>query len=230
MRTITVPQTGFETLDVGYRLTVAVPAGGNAIVTRSRGGQLLETVQVAAGQTRKFGEYELPMHFQIDCTAGSVNVSVAQTTDQVPARAIQETGAAVQGAIGEYKESAVAVGSAVALTTGVAANVTSLTLEPGDWDVSGVVLYHGGAGTVPNDVLQGISQTSATVPGAGDYSYDAVGIAVGAEDWAYRTPTVRVFVQATTTVYLVSRSDFSVSTLAVYGRIRARRITPSPSI
>lgn len=133
-------------------------------------------------------------------------------------------GDAVVGTVGEYQSSTVLVGAAVALTTGTPANVTSITLSAGDWDVSGVVAYHSASGTtVPNDVLQGFNTTSATVPALGAFSYDYVAVAI-TDDPAYPTPVVRFSLAAATTVYLVTKADFSVSTLVAYGFMRARRV------
>src|SRR5262249_6297435 len=43
---------------------------------------------------------------------------------------------APEGNIGELLSSFIASGSAVSLTTGVAANITSILITPGDWDVT----------------------------------------------------------------------------------------------
>ena len=133
-------------------------------------------------------------------------------------------GNAVAGTVGEYQEVAVLVGAAVSLSTGVVANVASMSLTAGDWDLNGIVSYHSATGTTaPNDVLQGISTTSATVGAQGTFSYDYVAVAI-TDDPSYVAPVVRVNIAATTTVYLVTKSDFAVSTLTAYGFMRARRI------
>lgn len=130
------------------------------------------------------------------------------------------------GVVGEYVSANLASGSAISLSTGVVANITNISLTAGDWDLSGVVLYHSASGTtIPADVKQGISTTSATMGAQGNFSYDYIGIALSAtDDPAYTTPVVRVSISATTTVYLVCDSDFSVSTLTAYGFVRARRV------
>ena len=126
------------------------------------------------------------------------------------------------GQVGEYLSASLAQGSAVALTTGVAANVVSLSLTPGLWEVSGLVAYHNNATTVMSDAEQGTSVTSATLGPLGSYTYDLVGLA-SAEDLFYVTPTQKINVSVTTTVYLVSKVDFTVSTAAAYGFIQAWR-------
>src|SRR5690349_16625741 len=54
---------------------------------------------------------------------------------------------AAAGKIGEYIESEVLSGSAVSLTTNTAANITSISLTAGDWDVWGAAVYQLGSGT-----------------------------------------------------------------------------------
>jgi hypothetical protein len=131
------------------------------------------------------------------------------------------------GQIGEYIESSILIGSAISLTTNVVANVTSISLTAGDWDVAGIVRVHSNSATTSfTQAIAAISLTSATldpekqaniftpaaVPTAG-INYCALGI-----------PATRVSLASTTTVYLVVRSAFTVSTAQAYGNITARRI------
>jgi len=114
--------------------------------------------------------------------------------------------------------------SSVTLSTGVAVNAAAISLTAGDWDVFGIAAFHSASGTtVPNDVKQGISSTSATLGAIGTYSYDYVAVAI-TDDPFYVAPVTRISISSTTTIYLVVMSDFSVSTLTTYGFIRARRM------
>ena len=71
---------------------------------------------------------------------------------------------ATTGYVGEYISSQVAVASAVALTTATPANVTSISLTAGDWDVDGVIdLNLSGATTT--DWTSGISTTTGAFGG-----------------------------------------------------------------
>lgn len=116
--------------------------------------------------------------------------------------------------------------SATTLSNGVINNIGAIQLTAGDWDVSGVVAYHSASGTtIPADVKQGISTTSATLGALGTFSYDYIAVALAAaDDPVYPTPVVRISIAATTTVYLIGMSDFTVSTLIAYGQMRARRV------
>lgn len=128
------------------------------------------------------------------------------------------------GALGEILSASVAVGSAVSLTTSTPANVTSLALTQGTWDVSGVVAYHGGSGTVPEWVAQGLNTTSATLGAVGSYALDYLAVVIPTDPGCV-TPVVRIVVPAGgVTIYLVAESSFTVSTLAAYGFVRAARV------
>ncbi len=129
------------------------------------------------------------------------------------------------GYVGEYTSSAVAAGSAVALTTNVTANVTSISLTAGDWDVTGIVQYTPGATTSVTQLTQGSSSTSATLGAQGSFSKFVTAASVlTAVDPAWNLPATRFSLAATTTIYLVSAATFTVSTLSAYGIIRARRV------
>lgn len=137
------------------------------------------------------------------------------------------------GFIGEYITSTVAVGSAVGLTTNTPANVTSISLTAGDWDVDSTVDFVVAATTSITQLQAGISLTSATFAsqagGSGLGTDPNTSFAQPAEvptalPLNMSTPTVRVSVAATTTVFLVTQGNFTVAALSAYGTIRARRV------
>jgi len=128
------------------------------------------------------------------------------------------------GSIGEYLSSTLIAASAVSLTSASAVGLTSVSLSAGDWDVSGVVCYHGSGTTNVTDVKQGINTASAVMPAIGGYSYNYVSAVVAtADDACQVTPTSRFSLAASATAYLNAMADFTVSTLTSYGFIRARR-------
>jgi len=132
---------------------------------------------------------------------------------------------AAAGYIGEYISSTLAIGSAVSLTTATTANVTSISLTAGDWDVSGNVGFIGAAGTLPTIEIAAIGQTSATLPtspNGGMYSREDIALPA-ASTQIIPIATGRISLASTTTVYLVAQATFSVSTLTAYGFIGARR-------
>lgn len=132
---------------------------------------------------------------------------------------------AAAGSVGEFVSSQVLSGSAVALANATAANVTSISLTAGDWDVYGVVQSAPAGTTTMTQLVGAVTTTSATFtlpgsPGRFSHPYStAAGVAPGGA-----TGPTRLSLGATTTVYLVAQATFAVSTCAAYGFIGARRI------
>ncbi|MDP9267248.1 MAG: hypothetical protein M3P27_02850 [Acidobacteriota bacterium] len=130
------------------------------------------------------------------------------------------------GSVGEEIKSVLTQASEITLTAGVAANVTSMSLTAGDWEVMGAVDYEFGATTSYTYLIAGISTTSATFgPQDSNFAFETaatIPTATIAQTWA--VPTVRLSLSGTTTVYLVTQTGFTVSTLKTYGTLRARRV------
>lgn len=133
---------------------------------------------------------------------------------------------AASGNIGEIIESSVGAGVAVALTTGLPSNVTSIVLTPGDWDIFGTILYQMGAGCTLTSVTSACSNTTLDFAPA-DSAINLFGIswAENGNDPSFSLPQrpEQVADGATKTVYLTARSTFSGGTCKAYGFIRARR-------
>lgn len=130
--------------------------------------------------------------------------------------------------IGAIVTSSVASGSAVALTTGTAANVTSITLTEGDWNVYGVTGFLPAATTSITALNGGSSSVSATVGTLGaSFSFSQAAVVPGAVGQEFANPVTRVVVAKgqTAVIYLVARATFTVSTLGAYGTISARRMS-----
>lgn len=135
------------------------------------------------------------------------------------------------GYVGEFVTATVAVGSAVSLTTATTANVTSISLTAGDWDVTGQIDFNL-SGTTGTLFQGGTSLTSATLPtqpggsGLGTDSLFVMPIPVTTLTAVMTCDcnAVRVSLAATTTVYLTAQATFSVGTVSAFGTIRARRV------
>lgn len=156
--------------------------------------------------------------FLVQSLTGAPNKVLGTTTND----------SAAAGYVGEYIESILITGSATSLTTATAKTVTSISLTAGDWDVSGEV-YFNSAGTTSITILaSSISETTNTddstagrfiqfltntaiVAGAATHGHAPLGL-------------VRKSLSATTTIYLIARANFTVSTLTAWGIIRARRV------
>jgi hypothetical protein len=176
-----------------------------------------------------------------NATTGNNPTILASGTDTNVAAVIQgkgNAGAWIQGRstnsnasagyVGEYVSSTLAVGSKVSLTTATPANVTSISLTAGDWDVSWCLLFETAATTSVTIIRGGANLTTATV---GSSTINASQFHM---QWGAFVPGVTTFQQngavcrqslaATTTIYLNAQSTFTVSNMFVYGWISARRV------
>lgn len=133
---------------------------------------------------------------------------------------------AAAGDVGEYVESIVLSGSAITLTTATAANITSISLTAGDWDVTAVFSADG---TITGTLFGvSISANSAsetgTVLGSSRIQMPASWAPTAASESAMVVPSFRVNVSVTTTYYMVAKCTFTAGTLLGYGRLSARRV------
>lgn len=134
---------------------------------------------------------------------------------------------AAAGSVGETISSSIVIGSAVSLTNATAADITSISLTAGDWDVWGDIHFTGGSTTIVKDIIGWISTTSATLPAANLYNivnYGVTGVTIFANASAsFNVPQIRLSLASTATVYLSGYSDFTTSTCSGFGNIIARR-------
>lgn len=131
------------------------------------------------------------------------------------------------GIVGEYLSDALA--TPVSLVSGVAKTVLGLSLTAGDWDVRGVGCFQAASTTLITGHAVGISLTSDSMPSSASGQVAAVpaptnGAEAFVEDAAIPTPTVRISLASSATVYLVARGTFSTSTYKAYGSLAARRM------
>jgi hypothetical protein len=163
-------------------------------------------------------------------TAGQVDDAfremMAQLKTGVPLGTTTNDSASA-GQIGQIISSSVAQASPVALTTGTSANVTSISLTAGDWDVTGHVGFIPAATTSVTTMLGSVTLVSAVAdvtPGWGVVHRQAA-LVTGALGFQLGgAGPVRISIASTTTVYLVANAQFTVSTMEAYGAIRARRM------
>jgi hypothetical protein len=132
---------------------------------------------------------------------------------------------AAAGILGEHASSGV-VPTTVSLTTATPVDLHSVSLAAGDYDIQGIGTFQTAATTSVSQVIAGISTTSATLGADGTYARSTFTAFVpGAiEHTDQVTPVTRLSLAATTTVYLVGQSTFSISTQTAGGVIRWRRV------
>jgi hypothetical protein len=113
--------------------------------------------------------------------------------------------------------------SAVSLTNNTAANVSSISLTSGDWDVQCDVQYIAAGSTVMNSAWAMVSSTSGTSNATiGNASSIQVVHGAGIGDFV-TSPEVRLQPTTTTTYYCVALTNFTTSTMTANGHMRARR-------
>lgn len=127
---------------------------------------------------------------------------------------------ATTGYVGELISS---VFSATAISTGSNANVGTLNLTAGDWDLFGNCTYVGsGAGVWTSNFL-GFSTVSVTYGTPGTYLGDnSAGFGTNSTQ-GYVMPPTRVSLSGNTTYYLVAQCNYTTGSIAAYGGFYARR-------
>ena len=237
-------------LTLGWTGELAVPRGGTGLAsatayavlcggTTSTGAfQSVASVGSAGQVLTSNGAGALPT-FQNATGTGTVNSGTAGQLAYYAANGTTLSGGQVgnilgtatndsasTGYCGEFISSNIGSGSAVGITSGNTANITSISLTAGDWDVEGQVYTSLGGGTIPSSFNAGTSATSVTL----NQSPTAGGLMAfnnntqANQSWGLGTGRTRMSISGTTTVYLVFNSAFSVSTLSAYGWILARRV------
>ena len=133
------------------------------------------------------------------------------------------------GNLGEVISSVILVASGITLSTGSTANITSIALTAGDWDVYGTVYYTPSSSTSTTIRQGAISTTSVTIPLFSDntqaaYSWVNPSESLGTTVGAFPLAPCRQSLSGTTTVYLVANSTFSTGGETAYGYIYGRRV------
>ena len=126
------------------------------------------------------------------------------------------------GSVGEYIESVVLDSSPVGITTATVANVTSISLTAGDWDLMGSVRITLSTTTESSDRRGGIN-SAVSLPNS-IYSWIDSSSITGIKAIVQAVPPRRVSISVTTTYYLVAYSVFTVSGASAAGYIAARRV------
>ena len=124
------------------------------------------------------------------------------------------------GQIGELIQSI--QGVSVNMVTVTPTNITSVTLTPGVWNVSGSISFSNAAGTA-NTITASLNTTTATIGTIGDNAIYCNNIA-GTQGSSGAIPSYRyVVASGTTVIYLVGNLTIATGTVAAGGRISATR-------
>lgn len=162
---------------------------------------------------------------EVSLALGGVRIKTIAATGETTKGTTTNDNASA-GYVGEYTSSNVAVASAVGLNSAVAADITSISLTAGDWDIWATIGNVPSAGSILTDIIGWIgvnSATLATTPNAGAYVEHAYSFAANAS-LVLPVGQIRLSLGSTTTVYLSMRTTHSVAGQAGYGFIAARRV------
>lgn len=134
------------------------------------------------------------------------------------------------GLVGEILRQLIDGAHEVSLSSSTWTNVATITLTPGDWDVSGVVSFDLSATNVATTQVVAISSTSATPPTIGtELRIGGVIPSTTQDDSSIACGPGQFNVNANTQIWLMCFIAFTGvgATSAAYGVIRARRCTPA---
>jgi len=162
----------------------------------------------------------------ISAIGDDANISLqlnGKGTSGVPIVGVTDASNSAAREVGEFVQSIILQASAVTMTNVTAANVTSISLSAGDWDVWGNISAVG-AGTSQTQVIGWVSSTSVTLPDAAHYSGASLSSGIVSASCGGSIPSRRFNVSGTTTIYLGAYTSLSGGTSTVCGSIYARRV------
>jgi hypothetical protein len=207
----TLPVVSTLVLGQSYRIvnqsTGAVTinsSGGNLVMTLPGKTEILVTCILITGTTGA------SWSVTNDIAAGSLGI------------------AATAGSRESVISAQVLAASAVTQASSTPANIASISLPAGDYDVYAEIGYQFGATTTITSLLGSISPSSGVISALGaanasqfsiNYPATVLGNLV---DTVIAVPCTQVLVTSTTTIYLVTNQVFGVSTCKAYGKIWAR--------
>ncbi len=134
--------------------------------------------------------------------------------------------AANAGSVGEYVTSAVASGAGPTLSNNTPADVTTISLTAGDWDVSVVGMFNVDATVTVANVTICASLTTATLDTTpGRIAYNAPFTSgAGGNTLGFSVPSARFSLSGTATIYMVAQMGLNTGTNKAFGIIHARRV------
>ena len=145
-------------------------------------------------------------------STGAVNLNGAPNN----IKGVTDGSGAAAGQVGEFISQS---GSAITLTSGAVYDLTTVTLQPGDWDVWGTVYFPPSAGA--STLIGSISSTSGVLQAP----YNQVSAATASIGTTYMVlPTIRVSISVATAYRVVGQANFASGTCTGTGIFNARRV------
>jgi hypothetical protein len=131
---------------------------------------------------------------------------------------------ALAGNIGEVVISTVAITTGPSLTSTTAANVTSISLTAGDWDVTGQVIFEFTSATQSGDSVAAISGSTGALNSDMTDAYSVLRLTTTTCKQTITLAPQRANINGTLSRFLVAQATFSAGSCKASGFIRARRI------
>jgi hypothetical protein len=239
--------TGDVTGDVTGNVTGNVTGDVTGNVTGNAGGSAStlstpRTIAISGAITGTATSFDgssnisIPVTISSGATITSPIISgtvIGATGAQIPSTLIYgvtDGSSGASGFVGQVILSTIPVGNAVTLTSGVIANVTSISLPAGEWYINGQVNYKANSTASITNLTQGISQTTVQLGGQDTFTrlVMAAVVPTAASDIGIPIRGQRIVLTSSTPtpIYLVCSATFggSTPTLSAYGTIEARRI------
>lgn len=156
--------------------------------------------------------------------ATATSVTFSPTTGGIVGTTTNDSANA--GTVGELLSTTVAVGSHVSLTNNTPANMATLSITAGDWDVECQVVHELAATTTVTVLSASISTTTATMTtiGTTDSAFWRQASAAPGGAITQMVGPHRVSVASPTNHFCVVNDLFGTSTDFAYGVLRARRV------
>jgi len=217
-------------LTTGLKIS-AVPVGANTVTTSTininslgakkefRRDSSGTAVPITVGDRNASGEFTWVYDSTLDSAAGGWVL-----LNPLKLKGTNTNDSAATGYVGESIESF--AGSVSAPASNTYGDITSITLTPGDWDISAIASSIINTGVSITSVTIGIGPASGT-SGAGLQNGDNQGYSVPPTSQyspSITIPPKRVSINATTTYYLKVWMSYSSGTPQFQGRISARRV------
>lgn len=159
----------------------------------------------------------------IAATGSDTNVALTLAGKGASGVAVQGTTSGAGAAAGYVGQLLANSASGVSLTNGSAANLTTVPLTPGNWDLQCNAQFVPAGTTTVTSIAASVGTASGSLGAVGQIAYLQASLTTGAQQYLV-TPTLRVNVSAGTTAYCVGFSSFGVSTMTGSGYIRATRV------
>jgi Spherulation-specific family 4/Collagen triple helix repeat (20 copies) len=153
---------------------------------------------------------------------GGSGAATLATTPWLIKTGVTDGSNAAAGQVGEVILGQRLAAAAVSIPNAAAANITQITLSPGDWDVVGTVCCTSGGGVSYINIAVWISLNSASITGV-DTSLVPIQGASG-PNAALAAPAQRFNVTSSTTIYLVVQVNYTGTTATGMGMMYARRV------